>query len=134
MRATTNDFMIDTHSLLWAFMRPQKLGESARQVFEAVSNNESNLLIPTIVLAELIFTIENKPIQADLKTILETLQASPNIEFVSLDLQIALHLPNLTAIPEMHDRIIVASALEKQAALITFDKAITESGLVDVIW
>ncbi len=38
-----NDFMIDTHSLLWAFMRPLKLGESARQVFEAVSNNESNL-------------------------------------------------------------------------------------------
>ncbi len=86
------------------------------------------------MLAELIFTIENKPIQADLKTILETLQASPNVEFVSLDLQITLRLPNLTAIPEMHDRIIVASALEKQATLITFDRAITESGLINVVW
>ncbi|MEW5830188.1 MAG: PIN domain-containing protein [Chloroflexota bacterium] len=128
------DFMTDTHSLLWAFMRPKKLGESARQIFTAASKNEVKLLIPTIVLTELIFTVENKPIQADLRTILQTLIASPNVEFVSLDLQIALHLPNLTAIPEMHDRIIVASALERQSTLITVDKAITESGLIKVVW
>jgi PIN domain nuclease of toxin-antitoxin system len=41
---------------------------------------------------------------------------------------------NLTAIPEMHDRIIVAAAIEHEATLITFDKTIRESGLVDVVW
>ncbi|GAB4453282.1 MAG: hypothetical protein OHK0041_17060 [Anaerolineales bacterium] len=45
-----------------------------------------------------------------------------------------MRLRDLTAIPEMHDRIIVAAAIEYEAALITFDKTITASGLVKVIY
>jgi PIN domain nuclease of toxin-antitoxin system len=127
-------YMVDTHSLLWAFHKPGKLGKEARQVFEEVANGESRLLIPVIVLAELIFTIENKPVQADLEKILSAIQNSPNIEFVDFDYETALQLRNLTAIPEMHDRIIVAAAIEHDATLITFDKTIRESGLVDVVW
>jgi predicted nucleic acid-binding protein len=58
-------YITDTHSLLWAFTRPGKLGDNARLAFEEIANGESSLLIPVIVLAELIFTIENKPVQAD---------------------------------------------------------------------
>lgn len=127
-------YMADTHSLLWAFHKPRKLGDQARLAFEEIANGESKLLIPVIVLAELIFTIENKPVQADLDFILEAIQNSPNIEFIEFDYETALQLRDLTAIPEMHDRIIVAAAIEYQATLITFDKTITESGLVEVIW
>jgi PIN domain nuclease of toxin-antitoxin system len=126
--------MADTHSLLWAFHKPKKLGEQARLAFDEVSTGKSKLLIPTIVLAELIFTIENKPIQADLNKIVTAIQKSPNVKFVPFDYKSALLLRDLTAIPEMHDRIIVAAALEYQAILITFDKSITESKLVKVIW
>lgn len=59
---------------------------------------------------------------------------SPNIEYVDFDYESALQLRDLTAIPEMHDRIIVAAAIEYQATLISFDKTITASNLVDVIW
>ena len=62
------------------------------------------------------------------------IQNSPNIEFVDFDYETALQLRDLTAIPEMHDRIIVAAAIEYEATLITFDKTIAGSGLVDVIW
>ncbi|MEW6239996.1 MAG: PIN domain-containing protein [Chloroflexota bacterium] len=126
--------MTDTHSLLWAFMSPRKLGQEARRVFDEVGNGDAELLIPVIVLAELIFTIENKPIRADLDKILDKLDASPNVEFVDFDLQSALKLRELTEIPEMHDRMIVASAITHQAALITRDETITETGLVEVIW
>ncbi len=126
--------MTDTHSLLWAFTKPRKLGEQARLVFEAVANGEATLLIPVIVLAELIFTIENKPIQADLDKVLTAIQGSPNIEFVDFDYESALQLRELTAIPEMHDRMIVATAIKYQATLITVDDSITKSELVKVIW
>jgi PIN domain nuclease of toxin-antitoxin system len=126
--------MVDTHSLLWAFHKPGKLGKQARRAFEEVANGESTLLIPVIVLAELIFTIENKPVRADLDNILSAIQNSPNIEFVDFDYETALQLRDLTSIPEMHDRIIVAAAIEYEAILITFDGTITESGLVDVVW
>jgi len=127
-------YMADTHSLLWAFTRPRKLGEDARRAFEEVANGESNLLIPVIVLAELIFTIENKPIKAELDKILAAIQNSPNVEFVDFDYASALRLRDLSAVPEMHDRIIVAMAIEYQATIITIDETITTSGLVKTIW
>jgi PIN domain nuclease of toxin-antitoxin system len=127
-------YITDTHSLLWAFTRPRKLGERARRAFDEIANGESSLLIPVIVLAELIFTIENKPIQADLDEILDAIQNTPNVEFVDFDYESAMRLRDLRIIPEMHDRMIVATALEYQAILITVDESITTSGVVDVIW
>jgi PIN domain nuclease of toxin-antitoxin system len=82
----------------------------------------------------LIFTIENKPIQADLDKILNAIQDSPNVEFVDFGYESAMRLRDLSIIPEMHDRMIVATALEYQATLITVDESITTSGVVDVIW
>ena len=46
----------------------------------------------------------------------------------------ALRLRELTAIPEMHDRMIVATAIKYKAALITVDESITKSELVKVVW
>lgn len=40
----------------------------------------------------------------------------------------------LTAMPDIHDRLIVAEALAWNAALITLDKAITASGAVATVW
>jgi len=127
-------YITDTHSLLWAFTRPRKLGERARRAFDEIANGESSLLIPVIVLAELIFTIENKPIRADLDEILDAIQNTPNVEFVDFDYESAMRLRDLRIIPEMHDRMIVATALEYQAILITVDESITTSGVVNVIW
>jgi PIN domain nuclease of toxin-antitoxin system len=127
-------YMADTHSLIWAFHKPRKLGENARRAFEEVANGEVKLLIPTIVLAELIFTVENKPIQADLDKILDAIKNSPNIEFVDFDYESALKLRDLTVIPEMHDRMIVVSAIISNAVLITMDRTITEANVVEVIW
>jgi PIN domain nuclease of toxin-antitoxin system len=128
------DYITDTHSLLWAFTKPRKLGEQARRAFEEVAQGEANLLIPVIVLAELIFTIENKPIQADLDQVISAIQSSPNVEFVDFDYESALRLRELTAVPEMHDRMIVAAAIKYNATLITVDESIAKSELVKVIW
>ncbi len=127
-------YVTDTHSLLWAFTRPAKLGEKARKAFEDIASGKVILLVPVIVLAELIFTVENKPVRADLDEIIRQLEGSSNIRFVSLDYQTVLRLRELAAIPEMHDRMIAAEAIEQESALITFDKTITDSGLVEVVW
>lgn len=127
-------YMTDTHALLWAFHQPRRLGENARRVFEEIANGKAKLLIPVIVLAELIFTIENKPIEADLDKILSAVGNSPNVEFVDFDYESTLKLRALSSIPERHDRMIVASAILNGAALITRDRAITAAKVVEVIW
>ena len=128
------DYLADTHSLLWYFSRPDRLGPRAAAAFAQVAAGEASLVVPVIVLAELIFAIENKPVNADFERILRHLQASPTVSIVELTLARTLDLRVLSAIPEMHDRLIVAEALACGAALITRDQAITASGLVPVVW
>ena len=90
--------------------------------------------MPVVVLAELIFALESKPLSADFDLVLSRLQASPNVTIADWTLTRTLDLRVLQAVPEMHDRLIVAEALARGATLITRDEAITASGLVPVVW
>jgi len=128
------DFVTDTHSLLWYFARPDRLGPKAITAFAQVAAGEASLIVPVIVLAELIFAVENKPIHADFENILRHLQASPNVIIADLTLARTLDLRTLNAVPEMHDRMIVAEAWARGASLITGDQAITRSGAVATVW
>lgn len=126
-------YMADTHSLLWLFARPQRLGENAMSAFRAVAANEAELLVPVIVVAELIFAVEKK-FKGDLGILLERLEATPNVRFLELTFETVKALRRLDTIPEMHDRIIVAQAIEHGVPLITRDETITTSGLVEIVW
>jgi len=41
---------------------------------------------------------------------------------------------NITTIPELHDRIVAATAKLLDAKLLTKDENIQKSGIVEVIW
>jgi len=127
-------FLTDTHSLLWYFARPKLLGPGARAAFDQVASGTADLIVPVIVLAELIFALESKPLSADFDFVLSRLQASPNVTIADWTLARTLDLRVLQAIPEMHDRVIVAEALARGAVLITRDEAITRSGLAPIVW
>ena len=74
---------------------------------------------------------------ADLRdgySILNELQADPSVLITDLTFARALDLRKLTAVPEMHDRLILAEAVANGATLITKDLSITNSGVVPVVW
>lgn len=127
-------YVADTHGLLWYFARPKLLGPGARTAFDLIATGQADLIVPVIVLAELLFAIESKPVSADFDLVLGRLQASPNVRIVDLTLACTLHLRTLRAIPEMHDRLIVAEALAHGATLITRDAAITAANVAPVVW
>jgi hypothetical protein len=67
------------------------------------------------------------------------LDADPRITIVPLDRTIIDLSLNLTAITEMHDRLIVATTLSLSstgdpAVLLTRDANIINSGLVPIVW
>jgi PIN domain nuclease of toxin-antitoxin system len=129
-----SDYIADTHSLLWYFAQPHRLGPQATAALAEVTAGTANLIVPIITLAEMIFVLESRRVQADFNTIIRTLQAMPNAQIVGFSLIRTLDLRTLTAIPEMHDRMIVAEAIAYGATLITRDTTITNSGLVRVVW
>jgi hypothetical protein len=55
-----NVFVPDTHALAWDFTRDRKLSVAARSVLRAADRGEVQLLVPTIVLAELLSVQERK--------------------------------------------------------------------------
>ena len=128
------NYVADTHSLLWYFARPQRLGLNAAEAFAQVAAGTADLIVPLIVLAEIIIALEHKPASANLDYILEQLQNSPHVNIIDLSLARVFDLQKLTIISDMHDRFIVAEAIAHNAMLITIDRTITDSGLIDVVW
>lgn len=127
-------YVIDTHSLIWYLTDDRRLGAHTRQILD---NDDARLVIPSIVLAEAKHIADRKRIPLAFQEILDQISASPNVTIFPLDEFVVNHLPaNL----EIHDSIIIATALQCQesfqedVALLTNDIAISQSGLIPVIW
>jgi PIN domain nuclease of toxin-antitoxin system len=125
-------YIADTHALLWYLADSPRLSAAAKKAFDEAKTGRVTVVVPAIVLAELIWTILKGRINVDLKRVLATVQKHYTI--TPLEPADVLKLPDLSPIPEMHDRMIVAEALRRGASLITRDEVIIKSGLVPVIW
>jgi PIN domain nuclease of toxin-antitoxin system len=127
-------YVADTHSLLWYLYDVPRLGSRAEAAFRAVSAGRATLLIPAIVLAEIVHTVERRRHDIDVDEALDKIAEADNFRVLPFDLEAARALIDLTGIPEMHDRMIVAAARDFDASLITRDETITASGLATVVW
>lgn len=127
-------YVADTHSLIWYLLNSPKLGPNANRVFQEIENGKAKLIIPAIVIAEIIFLIQKGKIRADLDDLFVKIQESENFQVSTLGLNELLCLKEQTRIPEMHDRFIVCEALLRRAKIITKDKKIKDSKIVEVIW
>jgi len=127
-------YVTDTHSLLWHLYDLPRLTSAAHRAFSEVENGEATLLVPAIVLAEIIFTVERRRHDIDVTEILDRISVADNYQVLPFELRAARRLPNVTAISEMHDRMIVCEALTYQAPLITRDEEIRRSGVVQTVW
>lgn len=127
-------YVADTHSLLWHLYDVPRLGSAAEAAFREVSAGRAILLIPAIVLAEIVHTVERRRHDIDVNEALDKIAEADNFTVLPFDLDDARALIDLTDIPEIHDRMIVAAARDFGAPLITRDQTITASGLATVVW
>lgn len=127
-------YITDTHSFIWYLTDDQRLSQKAYAIFEACDRGEEIIGIPTIVLAEMIHICEKKRANIKFKSILEKMSSSLNYQPLSLTMSIILKIIDLTQIPDMYDRIIIATASMINGTLITKDKDIRESNLVKTLW
>ena len=134
MNSDTYSYVIDTHTLVWYLSDWQKLGREAQEIFEKIEKGNAIALIPAIVLAEIVFLAQKKRIRSTLENTLSRIESSDNFKIIFMDLAIIKKLVELQKIPEMHDRIIVATSLVSNAVLVTKDEQITKSGIVKTLW
>jgi len=125
--------VVDTHALTRYIEDPRRLG-AGRAIF---SDPGSVLVVPTIVLAEARFMIFKNKANIVWHDITRLMADDGRFVPVALTLEILDRTPDNL---EMHDGIIVATATTLREAsgedvrLITRDKDIRDSGLVETVW
>lgn len=128
------DCVLDTHALFWFLTKSPKLGKNAAQVFQDAAKGQGLLWVPSIVLAELYFLNEKQRRPLDFTIEYQAMAASSCYRFVDFRAADVLQFDSLSAIPEIHDRLIVGAALSLRVPVVTRDSNIVNSGLVPTIW
>jgi PIN domain nuclease of toxin-antitoxin system len=129
--------VVDTHGLVWFFEGDPRLGTAAKSV---LNTSKDPLILPATVIAEACWIIEHgRTSIPSISTFFAAVDADDRFQITPLDRATIEKSNDLTAITEMHDRQIVATALllvEKgeDTRLITHDGVITASGLVPIVW
>lgn len=126
-------YVTDTHSLVWYFTEDKHLSRKAFDAFESTIR-EGVIIIPSIVLAEIIYIYKKGRINLSFKETLQKLDYYNNFEIIPLNVEILKTVDSFNINMEMHDKIIVATALNFKAGLITKDEDIKKSGIVSVVW
>ena len=130
--------VLDTHVLVWWVANPEKLSKRAQEKIAREVKKGGQLLASSISVWEIYLLVAKNKLSfsVDVDTWLEKVESLPFMQFVPVDNKIAAKSVNL---PEpLHsdptDRIIIATALQNGADLITSDKRILAYPSVRSIW
>ncbi|MDD5355445.1 MAG: type II toxin-antitoxin system VapC family toxin [Candidatus Omnitrophica bacterium] len=127
------NFVSDTHSLIWYFTDDPRLGKAALKAFEDTVR-KGKVIVPSIVLAEIMHISKRGKIGLSFQKTLELIEEISNFQISSLDSGILKTADSIKTDLEMHDRLIVATAIWYKYPLVTLDEGIVKSKLVKTIW
>lgn len=119
-------YVLDTHILIWYFIGSKRLKGGLKEKIDEVRRRGGRLLVPTIVLAEALAIAERDKVEFDFQRMYQLIKDETEFKIVSFTSEIleeAMHIK----IPEIHDRIIVATAKFYKAGILTRDRIILES-------
>lgn len=128
----------DTHPLVWHILGDPRLSVKAQAIFTEADAGLYQIFIPSIVLIEVVYLAEKKRIDPTaLDRLFALLDLTPaNYVVVPLDVEVVriLRIVDAAKVPEMPDRIVVATAKHLEVVLITRDVTMATAGIVTVVW
>jgi predicted nucleic acid-binding protein len=125
-------YIADTHALIWHLSGDERLGKKAAAIFAKADKGESEVVLPTVVLAEALYISRKGHVSFD--QLIDSVSNARNYSVYPLGLNVILEMRKLGAGYSIHDAVIVASARLLDAALLTRDEMIRKGGDAKVIW
>jgi PIN domain nuclease of toxin-antitoxin system len=129
--------VLDTHAAVWYLLDAKNLSASTFSFIDGAAASGQPTYISAISLVEVVYLVERGRIAADAfeRFVAELAQENPAFSVVPLDSEVtrALRKVPRDTVPNMPDRIIVATALYLGLPLITRDRRIQSAG-VKTIW
>lgn len=130
-------YVIDTHALVFFANRNQRaLSRRAWEIFEQAENRQALILIPAAALWE-VSNLERSgriTLTQPYEEWTRELFANPCFDCVPLNAAIIAEARRCNINDDIFDAAIIATARVKGLPLITRDNAITNSGLVEIVW
>jgi len=128
------NFITDTHALLWWFTNSPKLSQKIIDIFADCERGENIIFIPSIVIAEALSIFDKKRVFFNFRSLFKKLYESENFILIALDYPILQKMIDLNDIPELHDKIIVATAKHLNLPLITKDQTLQKLLHIKTVW
>lgn len=127
-------YVVDAHALVWFIAEDSRLSKEAERLLELAEQAEVEVLVPTLVLAEITHIARKKTVQVSVDEVLERIEQGDGFAVVPFDLVIFRTMLQLPDEWEIHDRIIGATARYYKATLITKDEVLHDSNEIETIW
>ena len=127
-------FVTDTHALVWWFVDSPHITPKAIDIFVQCEAGATIIFVPSIVLAEALSIFEKKRFSFDFKRLFQQIAESENFVIIPFDYSILQKMLEIKDLPELHDKIIVATAQYLAVPLITKDKTLRSLSYIETIW
>lgn len=128
-----NQYVTDTMAIV-LYLSKRKLPLSVKELFQSADLGLTSILIPAFVAVEISFLSAKGRIDISLADLQQHIKHYPTYTFEPLTLSIIEASLPMTDIPELHDRLIAATARLYSLPVITNDPDITASVFVQVVW
>lgn len=130
--------ILDTHVLVWWVSNPEKLSDKAQKLIEREAKKGNEILVSSISVWEICMLIKKNRLKLtmDTDTWIGKIEQITFLQFIPVDNKIAEQSVNLhgTFHNDPADRMIIATALNYGAVLITSDRKILNYPYVQSIW
>jgi len=124
---------VDAHSLIWYVHEPSNV-KLTKKAIEIIDNAERNgiIYVPSIVLLEILRLVEKGKYPISFDALVKSIENHARYEVIPLNTDLISILKNIHGL-ELHDRVIVATAMMTNTILVSKDREIRAAGL-NVIW
>lgn len=124
---------VDAHSLIWYVHEPSNV-KLTQKALEIIDNAERNgiIYVPSIVLLEILRLVEKGKYPISFDALVKNIENHARYEVIPLNTELISILKNIHGL-ELHDRVIVATAMMTNTILVSKDREIRAAGL-NVIW
>lgn len=128
-----SEFVTDTMALVLR-LEQRRLGSRAKTLFDAMETGTAMIHVPSLVFAEILYLSEKRRIALTLHSVEDYFARFPNCRELPLSFSVIQTAAEIDDIPELHDRLIAATARSRGVELITNDPVIQLSAFVQTVW
>ena len=132
------DHVVDTHALIWHLVGGTELSTTARAILLDADAGNRRIVVPSIAMVEIVYLAERGRVGADLLEEMLGFLSDPvrPYRLAALDEPVVRAIQRVprSAVPDMPDRIVTATALHLGLPLISRDERIRASGIVPIVW